>query len=424
MQTGENLQGLRQTMDFTRLLSLTILLIHFYCQCYLTFKEWGLTGKVFDLLIFHLLQMGIFNNAHSAKSAALLLLIISLLGTKGRKDQKIIPSTIISCIGIGLMLYYGSRLVFLIKAKMILASIVYMVSCLAGYLLLLRGGVLISRILKLKLTDDVFNKSNQAFPQEERFLCNEFSVNLPAEYFYKGAKHKSWINLINPLRGLLVSGTPGSGKSYFVIRHVITQHIKKGFAMLLYDFKYDDLSRIAYNTLLNNKSSFPITPEFYVINFDHLTHSHRCNPLHLESMNDITDAAEAARTIMMGLNREWIKRQGDFFVESPINFLSAIIWFLRKYRDGEFCTLPHVIELMQVDYDTLFSVLRTEKEIEVLINPFITAYLNDAMEQLEGQIAAAKVAMARLSSPQLYYVLSGNDFTLDLNNPKEPKIIC
>ncbi|RYZ15957.1 MAG: conjugal transfer protein TraG, partial [Sphingobacteriales bacterium] len=82
------------------------------------------------------------------------------------------------------------------------------------------------------------------------------------------------------------------------------------------------------------------------------------------------------------------------------------------------------IELMQVDYDTLFSVLRTEKEIEVLINPFITAYLNDAMEQLEGQIAAAKVAMARLSSPQLYYVLSGNDFTLDINNPAEPKILC
>src|SRR5205085_10161290 len=95
-----------------------------------------------------------------------------------------------------------------------------------------------------------------------------------------------------------------------------------------------------------------------------------------------------------------------------------------KYQDGEYCTLPHVIELMQVDYDSLFSVLRTEKEIEVLINPFITAYLNNAMEQLEGQIAAVKVAMARLSSPQLYYVLSGNDFTLDINNPEEPKIIC
>src|SRR6201985_2022463 len=141
-------------------------------------------------------------------------------------------------------------------------------------------------------------------------------------------------------------------------------------------------------------------------------------------MLDITDAAESGRTILLGLNREWIRRSGDFFVESPINFLTAVIWYLRKFRDGEFCTLPHVIELMQVEYDQLFSVLRTEPEIEVLINPFVTAYLNDAAEQLEGQIASAKISMARLSSPKLYYVLSGNDFTLDLNNPQAPKIIC
>ena len=234
----------------------------------------------------------------------------------------------------------------------------------------------------------------------------------------------SWINIINPFRGVMVLGTPGSGKSYFVIRHIITQHIRKGFTMFVYDFKFDDLSRIAYNTWLKNKHKYPKPPAFYVINFDDLTRSHRCNPLEPSAMTDITDAVESARTILMGLNREWIKRQGDFFVESPINFLTAVIWYLRKYKDGEFCTLPHVIELMQVDYDSLFTLLRTEKEIEVLINPFVNAYLNDVMEQLEGQIAAAKVAMARLSSPQLYYVLSGNDFTLDINNPDDPKIVC
>jgi len=219
-------------------------------------------------------------------------------------------------------------------------------------------------------------------------------------------------------------GTPGSGKSYFVIRHVITQHIQKGFTMFVYDFKFDDLSKIAYNTWLKNRHRYVKAPRFFVINFDDLSRSHRCNPLEPSAMTDITDAAESARTILMGLNREWIKRQGDFFVESPINFLTAVIWYLKKYRDGEFCTLPHVIELMQVDYDNLFTLLRTEKEIEVLINPFVNAYLNDVMEQLEGQIASAKVAMARLSSPQLYYVLSGNDFNLDINNPDDPKIVC
>lgn len=141
-------------------------------------------------------------------------------------------------------------------------------------------------------------------------------------------------------------------------------------------------------------------------------------------MTDITDATESSRTIMLGLNREWIKKTGDFFVESPINFVTGIIWYLRKYKDGRYCTLPHVIELMQVPYDNLFPVLRTEPEIEVLINPFVTAYVNGAMEQLEGQIASAKITMARLASPMLYYVLTGNDFTLDINNPEETKIVC
>src|SRR5690606_4740678 len=167
---------------------------------------------------------------------------------------------------------------------------------------------------------------------------------------------RSWINIINPFRGLLVLGTPGSGKSYFAIRHIITQHIRKGFSMFIYDFKYDDLSRIAYNTLLNDKNP----ANFYVINFDNLAHTHRCNPLNPNGMTDITDATEAARTIMLGLNREWIKKQGDFFVESPINFLTAVIWYLRKYKDGTYCTLPHVIELMQIEYQYLFAILNRE----------------------------------------------------------------
>ncbi|MEI9911581.1 MAG: hypothetical protein WDO71_19160 [Bacteroidota bacterium] len=184
-------------------------------------------------------------------------------------------------------------------------------------------------------------------------------------------------NIINPFRSLLVLGSPGAGKSYFVIRHVITQHIRKGFSMFVYDFKFDDLSVITYNHYLKCRHLYPVPPEFYVINFEDLSRTHRCNPLDKENMLDITDASESARTILMGLNREWIKRQGDFFVESPINFLTSIIWFLRRYNDGEFCTLPHVIELMQVDYDKLFTILKTEKEIEALINPFVSAYMND-----------------------------------------------
>ncbi|WP_423147341.1 conjugal transfer protein MobC [Rubrolithibacter danxiaensis] len=425
MHTGENEQALRKILDMTRLISITILVVHFYYYCYSAFHEWQFSSSFTDRLLGNIRNTGLFSTFNKSKLISLGFLIISLMGAKGRKDEKLNHRTALACIITGLLIYFFSYLCLLLEIKITEAASLYMGLTSTGFLLMLSGGTLLSRIIKTKLNNkDIFNKENETFPQEERLLENEYSINLPAQYQLKNKIRKSWINVINPFRGLLVLGSPGAGKSYFVIRHVITQHIKKGFTMFVYDFKFDDLSKIAYNTWLRYKGKYAVPPQFFIINFDDLTRSHRCNPLDHQSMSDITDAAESARTILMGLNREWIKRQGDFFVESPINFLSAIIWYLRKYRDGEFCTLPHVIELMQVDYDSLFTVLRTEKEIEVLINPFVNAYMNDVMEQLEGQIAAAKVAMARLSSPQLYYLLSGNDFTLDINNPEEPKIIC
>ena len=425
MQTGENEQALRKILDMTRFISILLLVIHFYYNCYSVFKEWQLVSKFSDTILENILNTGLFSNFHKSKLFVLGFLIISLIGTKGRKDEKLNYKSALVYIVTGIIFYCVSSLFFYLKMEVTQVAVLYMTTTSVGYLLMLSGGTLLSRIIKNKLNHkDIFNKENETFPQEERLLENEYSINLPARYYLKNKLKNSWINIINPFRALMVLGTPGSGKSYFVIRHVITQHIRKGFSMFIYDFKFDDLSKIAYNTWLQYKNIYPVPPQFYVINFDDLSRTHRCNPLEPSAMTDITDAAESARTILLGLNREWIKRQGDFFVESPINFLTAIIWYLRKYKDGEFCTLPHVIELMQADYDSLFTLLRTEKEIEVLINPFVNAYLNDVMEQLEGQIASAKIAMARLSSPQLYYVLSGNDFNLDINNPKEPKIVC
>lgn len=426
MQTGENDQALRKILDMTRLISIVLLSIHFYYYYgYSIFKAWDLISEFSDRILENIYKTGLFSNFNKSKLFALAFLLISLLGSKGRKDEKMGLKTALSYITTGVLIYFCSYIFFITSLDVTTIVSGYIISTSIGYLLILSGGTLLSRIIQKKLNHkDIFNKENETFPQEERLIENEYSVNLPARYHLKDKIRNSWINIINPFRGLLVAGTPGSGKSYFVIHHVITQHIRKGFSMFVYDFKYDDLTRIAYNTWLRYKHLYAVEPKFYIINFDDLSRTHRCNPLDPKSMTDITDATESSRTILLGLNREWIKKQGDFFVESPINFLTAIIWYLRKYNDGEFCTLPHVIELMQIDYDSLFTLLRTEKEIEVLINPFISAYLNDVMEQLEGQIASAKISMARLSSAQLYYVLSGNDFTLDINNPLEPKIVC
>jgi len=424
MNTGEDIHGLRKIIDFTRLISIFILSIHFYLCCYQAFREWGGTAEITDRIIANIAKTGLFSGILKPKLGALLCLIISLVGVKGKKDEKISVKAIVAYLITGLLLYFTSVLCLYLNGKLVAIALLYIGITTTGYMLILTGGGLLSRLIKNSLNNDVFNNIQETFPQEERLLENEYSVNLPAKYRLKDKVRDSWINFVNPQRGLLVAGSPGAGKSYFVIRHIIDQHIKKGFSMFLYDFKYDDLSKIAYNKLLKYQKNYEVKPKFYVINFDDLNRTHKCNPLDPNAMDDITDATEASRTIMLGLNRSWAKTQGDFFVESPINFLTAVIWFLKKYKQGKYCTLPHVIELMQVDYDNLFAVLMEEEEIKVLINPFVSAYQNNATAQLEGQIASAKIGLARLSSPQLYYVLNGNDFTLDVNNPKEPKIIC
>lgn len=425
MNTGENEQALRKILDMTRLISIILLGIHFYYYGYQVCKQIGLVSQFSDKILENIYTAGLFSFFHKSKLLALLFVFISLLGAKGRKDEKLKLKTALHFILFGLIFYFCSYFILKLNYNLKSVFLIYMSVTSLGLLLIITGGTLLTRIISSSLNSrDIFNKENETFPQEERLLDNEYSINLPAQYYLRDKIRKSWINIINPFRGVLVCGSPGSGKSYFVIRHIITQHIEKGFSMFVYDFKFDDLTKIVYNAYLKNRHLYKVMPQFYVINFDDLTRTHRCNPLDPASMTDITDAAESARTILLGLNREWIKKQGDFFVESPINFLTAVIWYLRKFNDGEFCTLPHVIELMQLDYKILFTLLRSEKEIEVLINPFVSAFLNNASEQLEGQIASAKISMARLSSPQLYYVLSGNDFTLDINNPEAPKIVC
>lgn len=425
MQTGENQQALRNILDITRLISMLLLGIHFYYYTYAAFKQWQLYSKLSDLVLYHIANTGLFASFHISKLLALGLLLVSLLGIQGRKDEKLKFATVRNTFIVGLVLYFGSALTLALPIEIKTIAICYLSLCCLGYLLILRAGTLLSRMILYKLNEqDIFNEENETFPQEERLLENEYSINLPATYRLKDSHRKSWINIVNPFRGLMVLGSPGSGKTYYIIRQLITQHISKGFSMMIYDFKFDDLSKIAYNAYLRRRQHQAVALAFYVINFDKLSCSNRCNPLEPLTMTDITDAFESARNILLGLNRTWIKRQGDFFVESPINFLAAMIWYLKKHQKGKYCTLPHLIELLQTDYDILFSLLRTQKEIEPLINPFLNAYLNDVMEQLEGQLASVKIALAQLASPQLYYILSGNDFSLDINNPIAPKILC
>lgn len=294
----------------------------------------------------------------------------------------------------------------------------------AGYICLLTVGMWTGRLLKEHLMDDVFNEENESFMQETRLITNEYSVNLPTRFYYKKKWHDGWINVVLPQRGCIVVGSPGSGKSYCVINQFIKQQIEKGYALYCYDFKFPDLSLIVYNHLLKNKDKYKANVQFYVINFDDPRHSHRCNPINPTFMSDIADAYESAYVIMLNLNRTWIQKQGDFFVESPIVLFAAIIWYLKIYENGKYCTFPHAIELLNKPYSDIFTILTSYRELENYLSPFMDAWKGGAMEQLQGQIASAKIPLSRMISPSLYWVMSGDDFTLDINNPDEPKVLC
>ncbi|MDR0829142.1 MAG: YWFCY domain-containing protein [Prevotellaceae bacterium] len=419
MQQEDDLRGLAKTMEFMRAVSILFCAIHLYWFGYQAIIEWNINISVVDKILWNFQQKtGLFSSPLWTKLFAALFLALSCLGTKGVKNEQIKP------LKIGFCLFFGSIL-FFFNTKIFSASFaLYSITLAAGYTLLLMSGLWLSRMLKNNLLDDVFNVENESFMQETRLLENEFSINLPTKFFYKKRWRKGWINVVNPFRASIVLGTPGSGKSYAVVNNYIRQQISKGFSMYIYDFKFDDLSVIAYNTLLQNVDKYAVTPKFYVINFDNPQKSHRCNPIAPEFLKDISDAYESAYTIMLNLNKTWIQKQGDFFVESPIILLAAIIWYLKIYENGKFCTFPHAIEFLNQKYAEIFPILTSYPQLENYLSPFMDAWEGGAQDQLQGQIASAKIPLSRMISPQLYWVMTGNDFTLDINNPNEPKILC
>lgn len=423
MQGEDDLRGLAKIMAFMRAVSVLLVLMHFYWFCYGFFAERGWTLEIIGKILTNFNRTaGLFEHTLYTKIFALVLLALSCLGTKGVKNEKITWGKIYIALAIGFVLFFLNTP--LLKLSAGIATSLYILTTGLGYIALLMAGVWMSRLLRNNLMDDVFNNENESFQQETRLMENEYSVNLPTKFYYKGKWNDGWINVVNPFRASIVLGTPGSGKSYAIVNNYIKQHIEKGFAMYIYDFKFDDLSTIAYNHLLKHSNKYKVKPKFYVINFNDPRRSHRCNPLNPNFMTDISDAYEASYTIMLNLNRSWILKQGDFFVESPIVLLASIIWYLKIYENGKYCTFPHAIELLNKKYADIFTILTSYPELENYLSPFMDAWQGGAQDQLQGQIASAKIPLSRMISPQLYWVMTGDDFSLDINNPQEPKILC
>ena len=424
MAQEDDLRALGKIMDFMRGISVLFLLINCYWFCYEAFHTWGLTLSVLDKILMNFQRTaGLFSSILWTKLFCVLFLALSCLGTRGVKEEKITWAKIWTVLAIGFVLFFLNWWLLALPIGVVGAASLYIFTLSVGYIGLLMAGVWMSRLLKNNLMDDVFNTENESFMQETRLMENEYSVNLPTHFYYKKKWNNGWINVVNPFRASMVLGTPGSGKSYAIVNNYIKQQIEKGFAMYIYDYKFPDLSEIAYNHLRNHLDAYEVKPQFYVINFDDPRKSHRCNPINPAFMSDISDAYESAHTIMLNLNRTWIQKQGDFFVESPIILLAAIIWYLKIYENGKYCTFPHAIEFLNRPYAQIFPILTSYDELANYLSPFLDAWEGGAQDQLQGQIASAKIPLSRMISPALYWVMTGDDFSLDINNPNEPKVL-
>ena len=425
MAQEDDLRALGKIMDFLRAVSIILAIMNVYWYCYEAMRMWGVTIGVVDRILINFNRTGgLFHSILYTKLFSLLLLALSCLGTKGVKAEKMSWNRIWTVLVVGFCLFFLNWWILLFPISHLVNAMLYIFTMTAGYICLLMGGLWMSRLLKHNLMEDVFNNENESFMQETKLMENEYSVNLPTRFYYKKKWQRGWINVVNPFRATIVLGTPGSGKSFAVVNNYIKQQIEKGFSLYCYDFKYPDLSTIAYNHMMNHQNGYKVKPQFYVINFDDPRRSHRCNPIHPDFMSDISDAYESAYTIMLNLNKTWVQKQGDFFVESPIILFAAIIWYLRIYKNGKYCTFPHAIELLNRRYEDVFPILTSYPELENYLSPFMDAWQGGAMEQLAGQIASAKIPLSRMISPQLYWVMSASEFTLDINNPEEPKILC
>ena len=395
------------------LLSGAILLIILYYYAYPLWASMGLRSGFTDSLMLTIYQGGSFSNPYAVRFVCLFFCGVAVIVRSGSSKDSPWRKILIPLLS-GVALFFaapllGNRWVFILTTFF-------------GYCLFFVGAVLLGR--KYRSFDAHLPDYWDSFKQCEQLVSNPYSVNIPMIYQFKGKLHQGYINVVNPFRGSMVLGTPGSGKSYSIYGPFIRQMIQKGYSLFVYDYKFPDLTSRVMNELLDNYEGYgELQPKMYVVNFDDPLYSHRFNPIHPRYLKDPIDATEIAEVILKNANRENAKGE-DFFSLSARCYLDLLIWFLRCYKGGRYCTFPHLIELMGQDYREVLEVLQKFDELEVKRTTFADAMQDQAYEQLQGQIASARVPLIRFSSKTLYWTLSGDDFSLEMNDPKAPSIIC
>ena len=396
------------------LLALGVLAANLYYYGHPLLEAAGLSQAGVDYLVGELHRSGIFSSPLKTKVPALLLLGITAVVRSG-KGRKVEPGLLaaVGLIGAGLYFWpYRHPLPYILLTVFGAAALVWTFA-------------MIGRLFSGFHEHD--NDLKESFPQEDEPHPGPLSIVLETKYYYHKTWHRGYITVENPFRGTLVIGSAGSGKSFSVFNPYIEQMISKGYTMMLYDFKMPDLTKTVYNALLRNRDKYQRPPHFYCINFQDPLRSHRCNPIAPEYLTDIIDASETARVVMEALNKGNEKK--DFFWMSAQQYIGICLWLLRIYtprggKEGDWCDFPHLIELINQDYSKVLDIVKRQRALDGKARVFVDALEANAQDQLQGQIASARIPLNDIASPDLYWVLSGNDFSLDINDPEDPKVLC
>ena len=381
-------------------------------------------------------KMGIFSPPINAKISTLILIAIVAAGTKAKKKQdlNIVKSIILPIIfGVGMMVgslflipFTDDKSIPNILPGMNAFQIGYALLSLLGAMIAQMGADSISKYMQHKMGKDRWNVEEESFAQNTELAETDTSVNLPYLFRYQKKTHKGWINL-NPFRGTMVIGTPGSGKSFGVINPAIRQMVAKGFSLCIYDFKFPDLSQIAYyHYLLKKSNDGGYQHQFNIINLNEVEGSKRVNPFKKEYIRTLAEAQEMAEAMVSALQKGGASAGGgseQFFTQSAINFLSSCIYFFATYENGKFSTLPHLLAFMNKSYEEIFETLFTHEELTSLLSPFKTAYDNKAFDQLEGQVGTLKIFLSRLATKESFWVFSGDEVELKITKRENPSIM-
>lgn len=479
MEESKELQGIYSLFRTTIYISL---LLEFFMYALDSEAMAGLGGIVGS---FHrrLALLSMYQFMPYSKMVTLMLVIITCIGTRNKKQIEFDARRMVFyplSIGFALMavsvLVYNSdwhARLWLLKANMW----VYMAASVVGTVLVHTALDNVSKYFKDGMLKDRFNFENESFEQTTELVENKYSVNIPMRYYYKGKFRKGWINIVNPFRGTWVVGTPGSGKTFSVIEPYIRQHAAKGFAMVVYDYKFPTLATKLYYHYRKNQTQgrLPKDCNFNIINFVNVEYSARINPIQQKYIGNLAAAQETAETLIESLQKDQKSSGGgsdQFFQTSATNFLAACIFFFvnynkkpfdedgnelfpeygedkethhkrltgRVFKDarqvgnkeyqvqpacwkGQYSDMPHVLSFLNHSYDEIFEVLETDPEVFPLLGPFMTAFHNQAMEQLEGMIGTLRVQTSRLATKESYWVFSGDDFDLKVSDPRHPSYL-